>query len=406
MAFKKKTWVNVPDPSNPPSIPEGQDALARFDAENMNRIEDGVEEALSLTPEDIGAVALHDNVVVGTRTNHSSDGGIRFGIRYTEDGIPVVGMGTQRGSNSLILTSGCDYTNYAKETELGQRGYYFPVQLDESNTSYPVAIKISNQDGKAYIVRASNGRKYYSKNEIIPMSEHELLHTGNASTLVPKAIENLPISKGGTGGTKDSEAANNLKVKSIGGGIEVTQNADLNSYITVGNYVCSQSSVAQTLINCPILRAFIMTVGYAHGGSAYISQEITQFDTGVKYYRFYNATSKVWSDWQSTYGTANKPMPEDIGAANIATGSYVGTGSASVTLTADFDIRLVWIISASYARLETTMVKGDNNISLSSRSINITWGGNTVSWQISENMDKGGGCYNSTGETYNYILIG
>ena len=45
MAYTKKTWVNVPDPSKPPSIPEGQDDLARFDAENMNRIEEGVEEA-------------------------------------------------------------------------------------------------------------------------------------------------------------------------------------------------------------------------------------------------------------------------------------------------------------------------------------------------------------------------
>ena len=48
MPFTKKTWVNVPDASNLPSIPEGQDSLARFDAENMNRIEDGVEEVLTL----------------------------------------------------------------------------------------------------------------------------------------------------------------------------------------------------------------------------------------------------------------------------------------------------------------------------------------------------------------------
>lgn len=48
MAYTKKTWVDVPDPSNPPSIPEGQDALARFDAENMNRVEDGIKEAHDL----------------------------------------------------------------------------------------------------------------------------------------------------------------------------------------------------------------------------------------------------------------------------------------------------------------------------------------------------------------------
>lgn len=47
MAFKKKIWVNVPDISNLPSIPDGQDSLARFDAENMNRIEDGIEENMS-----------------------------------------------------------------------------------------------------------------------------------------------------------------------------------------------------------------------------------------------------------------------------------------------------------------------------------------------------------------------
>lgn len=47
MAYTRKTWVNVPDPNNPPSIPQGQDALARYDAANMNRIEDGIEEAIA-----------------------------------------------------------------------------------------------------------------------------------------------------------------------------------------------------------------------------------------------------------------------------------------------------------------------------------------------------------------------
>lgn len=44
MAFEQKIWLNVPDKSNPPDIPEGQDALARFDADNMNRIENGIKE--------------------------------------------------------------------------------------------------------------------------------------------------------------------------------------------------------------------------------------------------------------------------------------------------------------------------------------------------------------------------
>ena len=44
MAYTKKTWVNVPDPDNyTGDIPLSE--LPRYDAENMNRIEDGVDES-------------------------------------------------------------------------------------------------------------------------------------------------------------------------------------------------------------------------------------------------------------------------------------------------------------------------------------------------------------------------
>ena len=44
MAFNKRTWVNVPDPSN---YDGDLNSLPRFDADNMNRIEGGVEEAIT-----------------------------------------------------------------------------------------------------------------------------------------------------------------------------------------------------------------------------------------------------------------------------------------------------------------------------------------------------------------------
>lgn len=47
MEFIPKKWVNVPDPLNPPAIPEGQSALAVFDANNMNRIEQGIKDLYS-----------------------------------------------------------------------------------------------------------------------------------------------------------------------------------------------------------------------------------------------------------------------------------------------------------------------------------------------------------------------
>ena len=172
MAFTKKIWVNVPDPSNPPSIPEGQAALARFDAENMNRIEEGLEEACKL----------------------------------------------------------------------------------------------------------------------------------------------VPISRGGTGAKTESGAANSLKVKSIGSGIAIKENDDLNAYTTLGNYVCSLVATASTLKNCPVSGAFVMTVGYATGDSTYLYQEIIRASTGTQYYRSYVASTATWSAWQAAYSTSNKPTAEDVGA--------------------------------------------------------------------------------------------
>lgn len=206
--YTRKTWENVPDPSK---YDGDLNSLPRFDADNMNRIENGIENALHLTADDVGAVALHENIVIGTDyASNTASGGIKVGIMYTDKRVPYSGMGTQRGTNNLILTSACDYTNLEKEAELGQRGYYFPVEVNEDNINYPVALKISSLDGKAYLDVSANKKKHYAKDEIIPMSEYEIIHEGNASTLVPKAIEKLPTSKGGTG--KSSVTKGNLLV--------------------------------------------------------------------------------------------------------------------------------------------------------------------------------------------------
>ena len=159
MAYTKKpytrgTWENVPDPSK---YDGDLNLLPRFDADNMNRIENGIENALHLTADDVGAVALYEKIVIGTDyTSNTASGGIKVGIMYTDKGIPYSGMGTQRGTNNLLLTSACDHTSLEKEAEFGQRGYYFPVEVNEDNTVYPVALKISSLDGKAYLVVSDN----------------------------------------------------------------------------------------------------------------------------------------------------------------------------------------------------------------------------------------------------------
>ena len=286
MAFTKKKWVNVPDPSNLPDVPEGQDALARFDAENMNRIEEGVKEA-------------HTSLDTKAPSGH--------------------GLGESTFGSSItpyydFLKKGCGFyqSSYKEGSPRDINEWIGFLQLSRGKTSggetgAQIAFRdISPNNPQMWLKATYNG----TEGDWV-----EVLHTGNASNLVLNAIDKLPISKGGTGGTKGYEAANNLGVKSIAGGVAVNENDDLNTYTTIGNYMCTLATTASTLSNCPIQSAFVMTVGYAHGGASYIFQEITQFNTGVKYYRVYTVSTKSWTGWQSSYGTANKPTPAEIGAA-------------------------------------------------------------------------------------------
>lgn len=142
-----------------------------------------------VTAEQIGAVGVGNNVVVGNdNKNNTTEGGIRIGIMYTDVGVPMVGIGTERGSNDLLLATGCNNISTTKKDEFGEEGYYFPLELPETIQNYPTVLKVSNYDGKAYLLRSSNGKKHYAKNEIIPMSEYELLHSGNVGTYANKTL--------------------------------------------------------------------------------------------------------------------------------------------------------------------------------------------------------------------------
>ena len=78
------------------------------------------------------------------------------------------------------------------------------------------------------------------------------------------------------------------------GGAAIPSNSNMNDYVTPGNYYCHQSSIAQTLENCPFTIAFIMKVEYANG-TGHPSQTATGFSTGQKAWRRYN--NNTWSDW-------------------------------------------------------------------------------------------------------------
>lgn len=104
MAYTKKKWVNVPNPSNPPSIPEGQDALARFDADNMNRIEDGVEAARVHIDDDIRHIEPEER----TEWDSKAPGG---------HGLGDISAGTNALTYIDVISKGCGFYQLGDEDQ-------------------------------------------------------------------------------------------------------------------------------------------------------------------------------------------------------------------------------------------------------------------------------------------------
>lgn len=117
MAYTKKTWVNVPDPSNY----EGDlSSLPRFDAENMNRIEEGI-------ASHIADAVVHNNTrggggAVGIGANTSPYGG-SVGYNATSKNGGAVGSGANVenggavGNGARAINGGA--VGYNARTSLG-----------------------------------------------------------------------------------------------------------------------------------------------------------------------------------------------------------------------------------------------------------------------------------------------
>lgn len=136
----------------------------------------------------------------------------------------------------------------------------------------------------------------------------------------------IPIERGGTGATAVRDAAQNLSVPSLLGGTKIPTGADLNDYKTVGTYYSETYKSTSNLVNCPTNNPFTMTVSYACGSSWYTSQEIVDFQEGVRYFRM-GTGSGTWYNWYTSYSTAYKPAADGLsGVMSIAKG---GTGAST-----------------------------------------------------------------------------
>ena len=85
----------------------------------------------------------------------------------------------------------------------------------------------------------------------------------------------------------------------------ILDNADLNTFLTPGNFKCTTSATAGTLKHCPCGEAFIMRVYYSTGsignGYVYIAQEIRSYSTAMFIIRLYQQTpgeSPIWKEYK------------------------------------------------------------------------------------------------------------
>lgn len=132
---------------------------------------------------------------------------------------------------------------------------------------------------------------------LVKIAPVDLVDVTEDNGLVLGAKEKNPTIKGTLG--NKIENLQNEKNYLLSGGTKISAHEDLNYYKNIGNYYCESNTEVETLLNCPISRAFTMKVEYPAGVTIYLSQTIRDFEDGSVYYRMFDST--MWRDWTKKY---------------------------------------------------------------------------------------------------------
>lgn len=159
----------------------------------------------------------------------------------------------------------------------------------------------------------------------------------------------LPVARGGTGADYPLGANNNLRSWSLSVGSGLLAREDLNTYKTEGNYSCSATATAKTLLNTPYgnasssMPAFLMKVVYSATSTSYIRQELFEYSTFKHWVRYSGNSGSTWGDWSlytykpgtAAVGSANQPAyveaSGNIAAVSTVNVAYGGTGRNTLT---------------------------------------------------------------------------
>lgn len=124
-----------------------------------------------------------------------------------------------------------------------------------------------------------------------------------------------------------TESSNLEGYYSLSGGTRIPSGADMlaDTYRVPGNYACIDNTIASTLKNCPISKAFILKVDLSTG-NAYPRQTFLQFNNGKVFTRVFDAFENKWAETFSNITNA------DIIHGNTDAFSVPANGEHRVTL--------------------------------------------------------------------------
>lgn len=93
---------------------------------------------------------------------------------------------------------------------------------------------------------------------------------------------------------------------SLSGGTRIPSGADMlaDTYRVPGNYACIDNTIASTLKNCPISKAFILKVDLSTG-NAYPRQTFLKFNNGKVFTRVFDAFENKWAETFSNITNAD-----------------------------------------------------------------------------------------------------
>lgn len=94
--------------------------------------------------------------------------------------------------------------------------------------------------------------------------------------------------------------------KKVFGSESIPENANLNSYVTPGEYYTGSNTIAASITNSPVTKAFRLTVELSASPSqtTNIRQTIKEYQKNVTYTRYANSVNSVliWSEWYTDDG--------------------------------------------------------------------------------------------------------